>query len=83
MKMTPSEYYRTGFVDMMHAIEGFYDGDIAEMNKLRHQIAAPVWAMGGKVDVKQLMPLPTDKAEKAVSSMTKEQFLALAKKYKA
>lgn len=68
---------------MMHAIEGFYDGEIAEMNKLRHQIAAPVWAMGGKVDVKQLMPLPIDKVDTVTSGMTKEQFLELAKRYKA
>lgn len=81
---TPAEYYRMGWLDMMAAIEGFTDGEMAELNRMRHLMWAPIAAMGGKVTPRQLMPLPgIDVVPEYKSSMTKEQFMALAKKYNA
>ena len=67
---------------MTIAVEGFSDEVMEVMNRFRHLVAAPAWAMGSKINVKQMMPLPTDKAATVKESMTKEEFLALSKMYK-
>jgi hypothetical protein len=80
---TPNEYYRMGWADLMAAVDGFSDSETAELNRLRHIMWAPIAAMGGKVTPKQLIPLPSiDGAVGFKSTMSKEQFLQLAKRYK-
>lgn len=81
---SPKEYYGMGWLDMIAAIEGFTDGEMTELNRMRHLMWAPIAAMGGKVTPRQLIPIPSiDGPEQYKSNMTKEQFLALAKRYKA
>lgn len=79
---TPDEFYRMSFPDMTAAIEGYSDEEMKEANRLRHIMWAPLAAMGGKTTPKQLMPLPIDAATERAESMTKEQFLQLAKALK-
>lgn len=75
---TPDDFNRMSFFDMLAAIEGHWDEEIKEANRLRHLMWAPIAAMGGKTTPQQLLPLPTDGAAVATQSMTKEQFLQLA-----
>lgn len=82
LKFTPDEYYRMGFVDMVTAIEGFSDGQMAEANRFRHLVLAPAWAMGSKAKVRDVFPLPVDEAIIVQESMSKDEFLQLAKIYK-
>lgn len=81
LKYSPAEYYRMGFMDMLTAIEGFNDEQIAEANRFRHLLLAPAWAMGSKVTVRRVMPLPIDETE-ITETMSKEDFLMLAKMYR-
>jgi hypothetical protein len=68
------------FPDMLLAIEGYGDSEMAEANRMRHLMWAPIAAMGNKITPRRLMPLPIDGNDKV--DMTRDEFLQLAKKYK-
>lgn len=78
---SPDEYYRMGFVDVIAAIEGYQDGEIAKLNNLRHQMWASIAAMNGKTapTPQKLIPLPID-GKDSPPPMSKEEFLNLARK---
>lgn len=72
-----------GFEDVVIAIEGFEEGEMSELNRMRHLMWAPLAAMGAKVTPKEIMPLPIDKEKQAIKKRyTKEEFLALGDKYR-
>lgn len=82
LRITPTEYYKMSYPDMITMLEGYEDFMQGEYNKLRHLIAAPSWAMGSKIKVKQIMPLSIDDHIEENETITKEEFLQIQKLYK-
>lgn len=64
---------------MITIIEGFNEGQVSELNRMRHIMWASLSAMGSKVTPRQLLPLPVDGMSDA-KPVTQDEFLALAKK---
>lgn len=84
LRYTPDEYYSMRFKDVIAAIEGFGDGEIAEMNRLRHTMWASLAAFGGKKTPtpQRLMPLPID-GQAEFKEVTVEEFSRIAERMAA